>query len=567
MANLTEKLLALAGKGYGGYKSLSGAYQFAAYILVFDHIQVDPFAPATTLHLVLPLKKTGLPKQLLATKNRRIAVADFLQRAVAQAIIKSDVPQRGTGHSSEIRIDHCGQEILERTAIIFTKETLEVRLTVGLPANGRRINAKAAAKILLEILPQIVQKSLMYDQLDQRKLQAQVELFEMQQELRQQMQAQGLVAFVANGAVLPRDSGDSDLPLKTGVPFVSPASLAVTFKLSGGKQVTGMGIGQGITLIVGGGYHGKSTLLQALDRGVYNHIQGDGRELVLTDQTAMKIRAEDGRSVANVNITPFINHIPGRRNTAEFSTLNASGSTSQAANVIEALESGAKTLLLDEDTSATNFMIRDTRMQRLVSDDREPITPFVAKVQALAKQVGVSTILVTGGSGAYFEVADRVIMMNEYQPGDVTKRAHEIAALEGPTSLTAAETDFGQLEARIPKKSNFRVVTRKDRFKARSRTEISFGHSNLNLSAVEQLVEPSQTRGITALLAVLKRDYFDEQTTVAEMLHSLYDKIDQQGLDQVLGDKRHAGDLAVPRPQELGAALNRYRGLRMIQRK
>lgn len=550
MANLAKKIMALDGKSYGGYKSLAGAYQFATHILVFDHIQVDPFAPATTLHLILSREKTGLPEQLLATKERRIAVADFLQRAVAQAIMASDVPQRGTGHSGEIRIDRCGQEILERTAIIFTKETLEVRLTVGLPANGRRINAKAAAKILLEILPQIVQKSLMYDQLDQRKL-----------------QAQGLVAFVANGAVLPRDSGDSDLPLKTGVPFVSPASLAVTFKLAGGKQVTGMGIGQGITLIVGGGYHGKSTLLQALDRGVYNHIQGDGREFVLTDQTAMKIRAEDGRSVANVNITPFINHIPGRRNTAEFSTLNASGSTSQAANVIEALESGAKTLLLDEDTSATNFMIRDTRMQRLVSDDREPITPFVAKVQALAKQVGVSTILVTGGSGAYFEVADRVIMMNEYQPGDVTKRAHEIAALEGPTSLTAAETDFGQLEARIPKKSNFRVVTRKDRFKARSRTEISFGHSTLNLSAVEQLVEPSQTRGIAALLAVLKRDYFDEQTTVAEMLHSLYDKIDQQGLDQVLGDKRHAGDLAVPRPQELSAALNRYRGLRMLQRK
>lgn len=567
MANLTEKLLALAGKGYGGYKSLSGAYQFAAYILVFDHIQVDPFAPATTLHLVLPLKKTGLPKQLLATKNRRIAVADFLQRAVTQAILASDLPQRGTGHSGEIHIGHCGQEILERTAIIFAKETLEVRLTVGLPANGRRIDAQAAVKIFSKILPQIVQKSLLYDQLDQRKLQEQVELYEMQQELRQQMRDQGLVAFVANGAILPRDSGDSDLPLKNGVPFVSPASLAVTFKLASGKKVAGMGIGQGITLIVGGGYHGKSTLLQALDRGVYNHIQGDGRELVLTDQTAMKIRAEDGRSVANVNITPFINHIPGRRNTAEFSTLNASGSTSQAANVIEALESGAKTLLLDEDTSATNFMIRDTRMQRLVSDDREPITPFVTKIQALSKQLGVSTILVTGGSGAYFEVAERVIMMNEYQPGDVTKRAHEIAALEGPTSLTAVQTNFGQLEARIPKKSNFRVVTRKDRFKSRSRTEISFGHSNLNLSAVEQLVEASQTRGIAALLAVLKRDYFDEQTTVAEMLDSLYDKIDQQGLDQVIGGKSHLGDLAVPRPQELCAALNRYRGLRMLHRK
>lgn len=566
MVELKQKLLALDGKGYGGYKSLSGSYKFSDYTLTFDHIQADPFAPPTTAHLLISRQHTGLPEELLVTKARRLAVADFLQRSFAQAIEQSDLHKNGTGHSGELRINSCGQEVLERTAVVFTKNELEVRFEVGLPANGRRIKARVAVKIFQDVLPQIVGQSLLYKNLDQQKLRQQVELFEEQQEIRKQLQAKELVAFVANGAILPRESGASDRPLASGVPFVSPATLQVTLTLENGKQVSGMGVGRGITLIVGGGYHGKSTLLQALSRGVYNHVKGDGRELVLTEQAATKIRAEDGRSVADVNITPFINHIPGQRNTADFSTFNASGSTSQAANVIEAIESGAQTLLIDEDTSATNFMIRDSRMQRLVSGDREPITPFIAKIKALYEQVGLSTILVTSGSGAYFEVADRVIMMDEYQPGDVTDRAHEIAAIEGPSSLAQGVHSFGKLQDRIPQEKNFRVLSRKDHFKVRSQTELSFGHSNLDLAALEQLVDVSQTRGIAALLALLKRDYFDGQTTLTEMLTSLYQRIEDQGLNQVVGEKKHLGNLALPRQQELAAALNRYRGLHMQQK-
>ena len=101
-----------------------------------------------------------------------------------------------------------------------------------------------------------------------------------------------------------------------------------------------MGIRKGITLIVGGGYHGKSTLLKALEAGVYNHIAGDGREFVITDDTAFKLRAEDGRSITGVDISPFIKNLPNKKDTVHFSTEDASGSTSQAANLMEALESG-----------------------------------------------------------------------------------------------------------------------------------------------------------------------------------------------------------------------------------
>ena len=200
--------------------------------------------------------------------------------------------------------------------------------------------------------------------------------------------------------------------MKGAIQFTSPQAFETTFNLPSGRAVTGMSIPEGITLIVGGGYHGKSTLL-GLERSVYDHIPNDGREFVITRHDAMKIRAEDGRGIQNVNISPFIDNLPGKKDTTHFSTDNASGSTSQAANVMEALGQ-TSTLLIDEDTSATNFMIRDGRMQKLIAPDKEPITPFSNKVRPLLEAHQVATILIVGGSGDYFDVADQVMMMDEY---------------------------------------------------------------------------------------------------------------------------------------------------------
>ena len=233
-----------------------------------------------------------------------------------------------------------------------------------------------------------------------------------------------------------------------------------------------------LTLIVGGGYHGKSTLLQAIERGVYNHIYGDGREWVVTDPTAVKIRAEDGRRIENVDISSFIHNPPLNKNTEEFSTENASGSTSQAANIVEAVEAGTQLILFDEDTSATNFMIRDERMQRLVSNEKEPITPFIDRVRELYEDHNISTIMVMGGSGDYFEVADTVIMMDNYLPEDVTMDAKKIKEELPINRMQEVEFKF-RFKERYPLPESIKPYKgRKIKLDVRGKSTILLGHGN-----------------------------------------------------------------------------------------
>ncbi|MCD8509351.1 MAG: ABC-ATPase domain-containing protein [Bacillus sp. (in: Bacteria)] len=325
-------------------------------------------------------------------------------------------------------IDSPGQAMLERTSVNINTSGIEFRIMVGLPARGRTILGKQCMELLCSLLPAVLKDTIRnYDRNNLKQL---INLADEQTEIRKYLKTNQLIAFIGNGSILPRRSGVSQLPLhgKQVVPFLSPTAFEICIPLSNGKKLKGMGISKGITLIVGGGYHGKSTLLQGLERGVYNHELGDGREYVIVDSTAVKIRAEDGRAVNDVNISAFINQLPFEKRTEKFSSDDASGSTSQAANIIEALEMEAKVLFIDEDTSATNFMIRDSRMQKLVNKDQEPITPFIDRVKQLHEEKDVSTVLVIGGSGDYFDVADNVILMNNYQPFDKTEEAKRIAS-------------------------------------------------------------------------------------------------------------------------------------------
>lgn len=347
---------------------------------------------------------------------------DFISRRLAAVIQRERIPVGGTGKSGLIAVDRPGQAILDCTAVVITPDDVEARLSVGLPASGRRILGRQAAQLLLEVIPSLISQSLPASALDNREA------------IRKHMRQSGWIAFVANGSLLPRESGVSDRPLtgKRVIRFQSPSSLEQEMAVPHGPPIKGMALPKGVHLIVGGGYHGKSTLLKAIEQGVYDHIAGDGREYVLTDHSTVKIRAEDGRRMEKVNISPFISQLPFGQETTRFSTEDASGSTSQAANIIEALEMGCRCLLIDEDTSATNFMIRDGRMQRLVAKEREPITLFIDRVRQLSEEQAVSTILVLGGSGDYFDVADTVIMMDEYVPYDVTGKAHQIVQQNGP---------------------------------------------------------------------------------------------------------------------------------------
>jgi predicted ABC-class ATPase len=324
-----------------------------------------------------------------------------------------------------------------------------------------------------------------------------------------------------------------------------------------------MGIPRGVTLIVGGGYHGKSTLLAAIERGVYNHIPGDGREFVVTDAAAVKVRAEDGRRIAGVDISPFIANLPFGIDTRSFTTDNASGSTSQAANIIEALEAGARVLLVDEDTAATNFMIRDHRMQELIAKEHEPITPFIDKVRLLYQDYGVSTILVMGGSGDYFDVADTVIAMENYRPWDATERAKEIARKYAAERRPEGGERFGSITPRIPLPDSLDPSKgrREVSLKARGLKTILFGREEIDLSAVEQLVDDSQVRAIAQALYYAREKYMDGRRTMKEILDAVMRDIDEQGLDVL--DPRRMGDYARFRRFELAAALNRLRTLRV----
>ncbi len=552
------------GRGYKAYKDIQGVYQAPGFLLYIDHVQGDPFAAPSRVRAIVPHSVARFPEDLYATPIRRIALADYINRVFYNAARHVE-QRRGSGKSGLIAIDRPGQEVLPRTAVIVGDEGIEARFFVGLPAAGRRILGGEAEQILLNDVPRIVRRAMLYASLNSRNLRRHVETVEDADVLRSRLAEYGLVAFVADGAILPRRSGVDPRPLNEGhvVPFQSPPELRVEIPLPNRGSITGMGIPRGITLIVGGGYHGKSTLLNALELGVYNHIPGDGREFVVTDPGAVKIRSEDGRRVEQVNISPFINNLPFGRDTTRFSTDDASGSTSQAANIMEALEVGATLFLVDEDTAATNFMIRDHRMQELVAKEKEPITPFVDKVGQLYEELGVSTILVMGGSGDYFDVAHRVIMMDEYRPYDVTSRAKAIAEKYRAERKPEGGDHFGEITHRIPLPHSLDPSKGKREVKitARGVKTILFGRHEIDLSAVEQLVDPSQLNAIGQALYYAREKYMDGRRTLREILDAVERDIREKGLDVI--DVRPMGDYAYFRRFELAAALNRLRTLKV----
>ncbi|NEO36916.1 MAG: ABC-ATPase domain-containing protein [Moorea sp. SIOASIH] len=561
---LESLLLQLDDRSYKSYRDIKGSYQFPDFTLVIDRVQGDPFASPSQVRVYLPQSVAGFPSELYRTDSRAIALEDYLTRSFDWVAGEMSC-RRGTGNSGLIAITRVGQSVLERTSALVSDEGVEIRFVVGLPARGRRISGRQAAEMLCQDIPDIIEQSIKYEVLDPAAIKHHVETVEDADWLRQQLASHELVAFIPNGAILPRSSGVDDKPLQEdAIAFQSPKTLEVAFTCPNRGLITGMGIPEGITLIVGGGYHGKSTMLKAIELGVYNHIPGDGRELVVTNPTAVKIRAEDGRGISGVDISPFINQLPHGRSTEKFSTTNASGSTSQAANIIEALEAGTKLLLVDEDTAATNFMIRDRRMQELIAKDKEPITPFIDKVKQLYTEYGVSTILVMGGSGDYFDVADTVIAMDNFQPQDVTEKAQLIAEKYFTERTAEGGKHFGTITPRVPLADGIDPSRGRKavKLKVRDVDEVGFGAENIDLSAVEQIVEVGQLRAISRALVYAKEKYIDERLTLSEILALVMKDIEEEGLDVLTFFPE--GDLVQFRRLELAAALNRLRTLSVL---
>ena len=540
-------------RGYPAYKDTKGMYQFPGYVLSIDHVQGDPFASPSKVSVRVSGKVAGFPRELYKDRHQRIALQDELTRQFGRRAEQFAFKAKGSGKSGLISVSRCHQEVLERTACQMDPGTgdLILRMEIGFPANGRTINARELEKILFEFVPECVKSSLFYKNMDVKRLRSIIDLAEDQQYIRERLPEMGLCAFVADGSILPRESGISPRPMKGGVKFKSPKELEVTLDLPHRGKITGMGIRKGITLIVGGGYHGKSTLLKALELGVYNHIAGDGREYVITDDTAMKIRAEDGRSIQKTDISMFINDLPNGKDTVGFRTEDASGSTSQAANVVESIEAGTSLLLIDEDTSATNFMIRDELMQRVIHRDMEPITPFIERIRELYDDYGISTVIVAGSSGAYFHIAKDI---TEY----AKKEAEDFPMISGPET-PAAKPDF----RRCPQPSQAFRGNDRIKMKTLAKEGVMINKETIDLRYVEQITDSEQVTALGYCMRYAQKHILNGRKDLRQVVEELEQAIAKGTLAALCESSSSVSCMAMPRRQEIFACFNRYRGLKL----
>lgn len=547
-AELQKLLRDIDHKGYKAYKVLEGEYDFGTYRLCIDHVQGDPFASPSRVRLVYR-NQGNIPASYFETKHRRTAVEDYLLRSLHRNLRAGEGrAAKGSGKSGLVTACRTGQEILETTAMRISKESIEARIEVGFPAFGRTIAAGELSQILFRLLPDLAEKCFHLQPRMKQDLDKVTALADDQQFVREALAEHNLVAFVADGSILPRESGVSQRPMRDAVVFESPDSLAITLTLPHRGEVRGMGIRRGITVIAGGGFHGKSTLLKALERGVYDHIAGDGRELVITDESAFKLRAEEHRCIHETDISMFINNLPMRSDTTRFATENASGSTSQAANTVEALAAGSTVLLIDEDTSATNFMVRDGRMAQLVSDEKEPITPFIRKIRSLYQDLGISTILVAGSSGDYLSVADTVLQMDCYETKDVTARAKELAV--ELIEETVQKTDW--LKKTVSAK-------RIEKVRVHGWDTISLDKNEIDLRYMEQIVGESQTAALAYIMQYILDRLANGKKTIPVLAKEAADKLEKEGILSLTPKNYGAGPAAYVRRQEILACLARYR--------
>lgn len=558
-SDLKRELDRINGRGYKSYKDLENQYKFDNYVLSIDHVQGDPFASPSRVRVIVENNVNKFPKELFNEKYKKIALCDFLTRLFSKNIYKYGEKIFGSGKSGLLEISRCPQQILERTSIVIDNEKIEARFYVGFPARGRSVLSSELEKILFNILPNIVANTLIYTNINDKALNERINLVQDQEFIRGELKKRKLVAFVANNSILPRESGVSQKPLKDGKKFISPKELEIEFNTPNRGIIKGMGIPEGITLIVGGGYQGKSTLLRALELGVYNHIEGDGREFIITDDSALKVRAEDGRVITKTDISLFINNLPNGKDTVKFYTENASGSTSQAANIVEGIESGTRVFLIDEDTSATNFMIRDNIMQQLVAKDKEPITPFIDVARSLYNKKGISTILVAGSSGDFFDIADLVIQMDNYEPFEVTEKAKSLIKENNEHSK---DLDININFDRVLLKGTIESGPKGIKTKTLGKDGLSINRENIDLRAVEQIVDTEQLNTIGSIMKYVENNLMGKNLTLIEITNKVINEINNN-LINIDNTKGGYGSLATVRKQELISAYNRFRKLKI----
>lgn len=511
MFNLKSKIQRFNKCKYHLYQGLLGSYQFEKFIMNIDHIQADPFAPPSKITIKVPYENTLFPSSFIETDIRKVAFCDFIARYIASHIRTFTKDGKGSGNGGFCGIRYGTQKVIESNAVMIKDNHIELKFLVGFPAFGRSIASKEAIETLVHEIPTLIEHCVLNSDTMTVTIQEFITLAERQQELRTLCSHAGIVSFIANGSILARASAIDDKPMssKKAKTFKSPKELEKSFTLSDGFHVTGMAIPKGVTLIAGGGFHGKSTLLSAISNAIYNHIPGDGREYCITDESAVFLRAEDGRSVSGIDISSFIHNLPNRQRSDFFYTENASGSSSQAANLVESCEMGSSLLLIDEDISATNFLIRDTRMRALVPDEKETITPLIAHIADL-KSKGISIVMVTGALGDFMAVADKVIIANNYEYTDQTVHANQIMEQFPLVEVEATPIDL-RFNRTVNNDSIEYIGKKGMAIIAGEPGKVYLGREIIDMSAWNHLYDVSQYSTLAAILAYIKEKQYLNQ--------------------------------------------------------
>jgi predicted ABC-class ATPase len=557
---LRDKLLTLDGKPYAAYKTLEGAYRFERFVLFIDEVPVDPIGTPVPIRIRVDQAEAQVPRALWSTPVRRAALEDFIGRRWHEAARR--VGRTRSGRVG-IFIEPGGQEILSRTTCRVAEDSVDVRSSAVLPAEGRKASGRQAQALWLEDLGQVVDAALVFPP-HVAEATRHVDVAEDYSMLRALLAERGLVAFVADGAVLPRDP-DSDRPaLAHLVTFQAPPELAVTLETPHRGPITGLGIPRGVTVILGGAFSGRSTLLRAIASAVYPHVPGDGREHCATAPDAVWIRADAGRRVEGVNLTPFISALPGGDDPTRFHSIAAPPLLAEVASIAEALEAGTSLLLFDEDSVAPRLLARDPLWRHLRPDAREAVTPLADLLRPLYAESGVSTIIAGGAGSSLPGIADTVIGMESFRPSVLTGAARDLAA-QWPAVRVAEVRGFGGTHHRVPLSDSVAFLRgRRLRADAAGPGSLTLARETLDLRALAHLADAAQARGAGAALALAaERGYVDGTRTIREIISVLEADIASGGLDVLSPRDYPVGDYALPRRQEVAAVLNRLRTLRV----
>lgn len=559
--DINNILIDLDGRGYKSYKRLQKkSFQYGLFQLTFEHVQGDPFAQPSRLSVLFDLNEAGFSSELFESSERKLALEDFLLRKFFNQLSSLKRSSSGTGKSGVVEIYEPSQKILKRNAVLINQSELQLIFFVGLPGSGRTILGKECAQLFSETIPALFEKTLLAASLDLNQINQHIQTLEDYNHLSKLLEKNGWAAFIADDSILPRMSGVSEKPLLDGVVrFRAPEEFFAEVDLPHAGKIRGMPIKKGSTLIVGGGFHGKSALLKALQSAVYPHIPGDGRERIATIDNAVKVRAEDGRLIRKIDISGFMNNLPSIESTKEFSTVSASGSTSQAANILEAIEAGCKLLLMDEDTCAANFMIRDSRMQQLIRSDKEPITPFIDRMDELFRDFGISSILVMGGSGDYFQCADCIIAMDVYLPRLATKKAKQVFEdfpndRRNESVGAFPKTQSRRFDAELLRFSRGKKESSID---ARGLDYLDLGVNRIDTRYLEQLSEIGQLEACGWVLKKLKEELLNGAKSNMSGASLVFEQIRERGFEYLTPFNN--GRLSLPRLQEVLAVFNRLR--------